>query len=1458
MIDRIITFSVRNKLITGLLLLAFIGWGAWSVTQLPIDALPDVTNNQVLVNTIAPNLATQEVEQFITFPLEQAFKNLPDVVELRSVSRSGLSVITIVFKDEVPLYLTRQLVAERITQVQEQIPPGYGTPEIAPPTTGTGEIYQYTLAVDSAHKGKYDLLELRTLQDWVVRKHLLGVPGVIDVSSFGGYLKQYEVSVDARRLAGAGLSLIDVFNALESNNANTGGSYIEKGPNMYFIRGEGVINSLKDIEEVVIDARGGSPVRVRDVAEVRFGHAIRYGAMTRNGEGETVGGVVLMLKGANALATVTAVKERVKEVEHSLPEGVYIDAFVDRSKLVDKTIGTVEHNLLMGALIVIVVLVFLLGNWRAGLIVASVIPLALLFAIGCMVVAGQSANLMSMGALDFGLIVDGAVIVTEGMLFALHQRFAGQRLSAAQLDSETIRGAGGIMKSAVFGQVIILIVYVPIFALIGVEGKMFRPMAFTVSFAIIGALIMSLTYVPWAVSIFMNKDVPKGESWSERMIHRLQNWYAPKLRASLRHRRAVLVGALALLVIALWTFDRLGGEFIPELDEGDFATSVTIRQGSNLSQSIAVSDQLARILMAEFPEVKEVVGKIGSSEIPTDPMPVEAQDLIIVMKDRKDWKTTQDREQMAELMNEKMSVIPGMHLSFEQPIQMRFNELIAGVKSDIAVKIYGDDLDELFTTANAAAALIATVPGATDIKVEQVTGMPQLVVKYDRSRMAQYGLNIADLNRVLNTALAGGNAGVVYEAERRFDLVVRMADMRDADPEKMKNLLIPLPNGSQMPLGQLAHISFQNGAAQVSRENGARRIVVETNVRGRDIQSTAKDIQALVEHKLILPTGYFVGYGGTFKNLQQASARLLLTVPLALALIFVLLFFAFKSFKEALIIFSAVPMAAVGGVFALWLRGLDFSISAGVGFIALFGVAVLNGIVLISYFNQLKKEGVEDVTERVVRGTLARLRPVLATAAVASLGFLPMAISTSPGSEVQRPLATVVIGGLITATLLTLAVLPVLYHLVFFRKRKEDGKGGAGGDGGDGGEGGEGREGGKGGLGIATASVIALLFLGNPAYAQAPLLSLDSAVTRALRMHPAISASELEVRQQEALRKTAFQLQPLGAQLKGGQINSSIQDIELQATTGIPFPTAIAQRSRYLRESVRLAEADRTRIQAAVKESAASAYIQWAMGVEQARLLQRADSSFAMLASVAARKFEAGQSGRLEMISARSSADQAHVQWRRAVGDIAIHAAELEQWIGPLEGAVPDTSSLAATALLPAPDSGTDPQLATEEQRAKLAEEEWKMERSQWAPSIQGGAFYQTIDGTAPYTGYLIGTSIPLPGSGQGARTKAARLRSEIALQQLDELRRSRTTELARTRSRLEQLRESLAYYEGSGTAMANALRNDAERAYRNGDAGYLEFIQGIEQARLIEVEHLRIRYELALTMIHLNALMGQ
>ncbi|HNP99031.1 MAG TPA: CusA/CzcA family heavy metal efflux RND transporter, partial [Bacteroidia bacterium] len=879
------------------------------------------------------------------------------------------------------------------------MPKAYGSPELIPPTTGLGEIFQYTLAVDSAHRGKYNEMDLRTIQDWIVKRQLLGVAGVVEVSSFGGKLKQYEVAVDPDKLVSMNISILQVYQALSSNNENTGGSYIDKGPNIYFIRGEGLINSLHDIENIIVTKLNGMPVLVKDIARVQFGFAPRYGAMTRNGNGETVGGVVLMMKGENSVRVIKDVKDRMKQVERTLPEGVTVDVFVDRTKLISSTIGTVEHNLFMGAVIVIFVLVLMLGNLRAGLIVASVIPLAMLFAIILMNLFGISANLMSMGALDFGLIVDGAVIVVESMMFLLHDKFKNQVLDQNQMDKQVISSSSKIMSSAVFGQFIILIVYVPIFALVGIEGKMFQPMALTVSFAIIGALILSITYVPLMSSLFLSKNIKVDESLSERFIKRIQNFYEPSLRYFLRHRIAVLVAAIFLLCSSIFLFSTLGGEFIPELDEGDFATNFTIRQGSSLPQSIVVATQLENILMKNFPEVTETVSKIGSSEIPTDPMPIESGDLIILLKDKKEWTSAQDKEDLAEKMNEKLSVIPGVNLSFEQPIQMRFNELIAGVKSDIAIKIYGDNLETLFNKANQAAQLISNISGAADIKVEQIVGMPQLVVKWNRERIAQFGLNIELVNKVLNSALAGGKTGVVYEGEKKFDLVVRYANYRDADISKVKNIFVPLEDGTQIPISQLGDISFKSAPAQISRDNGERRIVVEVNARNRDIQSVATDIANKLNTDLKLPSGYYIEYGGTFKNLQEAKGRLIVAVPVALFLILLLLFLTFRSIKESLIIFSAIPLAAIGGVLALYLRDMNFSISAGIGFIALFGVAVLNGIVLVAYFNRLEQEGETDITKRILKGTAARLRPVLATAAVASLGFLPMALSTSVGSE---------------------------------------------------------------------------------------------------------------------------------------------------------------------------------------------------------------------------------------------------------------------------------------------------------------------------------------------------------------------------------------------------------------------------------------------------------------------------
>ncbi|CAN1555811.1 COG3696 Putative silver efflux pump [Flavobacteriaceae bacterium] len=1058
-------------MITGVLLSIFVMFGVYSFTQLSVDALPDVTNNQVQVITTTPNLATQEVEQFITYPLETEFKSLSDMVELRSTSRSGLSVITIVFKDNVPVNIARQRVDEKIKMAADNIPKQYGMPELLPPTTGLGEIFQYVLVPQKGFENKYNLTDLRTIQDWIVRRQLLGTVGVVDVSSFGGKLKQYEVSVKPERLAANNLTLIDVFDALQNNNENTGGSYIDKGPNIYFIRGEGLIQNIDDINNIVVKNNSGVPILIKDIAEVKFGFAPRYGAMTRNGKGETVGGVVLMQKGENAVRVIERVKERIQSIEKSLPKGVKIDVFVDRTKLIEKTVSTVSTNLLEGALIVILVLVLFLGSLRAGLIVASVIPLAMLFAIIIMNLFGLSANLMSMGALDFGLIVDGAVIVVEATLHVFSKREKAKskwqiandkeqtsevkeqmaknnekelsenstdlpfEISQNKMDREVIKSSSKIMSSAIFGQIIILIVYIPLFVLSGVEGKMFMPMAQTVSFAIVGALLLSLTYVPWASSLFLSKNIRNKLNFTDRFINKLNNWYQPVLVIALRRKFEVIGIAVFLFIASLFIFNSLGGEFIPELDEGDFATNYMIRQGSSLPQSIEVGTQLEKLALT-FPEVTEVVSKIGTSEIPTDPMPIESADLIMVMKDKKEWTTADNKEDLADIMNEKLSQIPGCNLSFEQPIQMRFNELIAGVKSDIAIKIFGDDLDKLFSEANKAVPIISKIEGLTDIKVEQVTGMPQLVVKYNRNKIAQYGLNIAEVNRILNMAYAGGTAGVVYEGERKFDLVVRIPKKENTDIDALKSLLIPTPKGNQIPLNEVAEINFKTAPSQISREEGQRRIVIEANVRGRDVESVVLEIQKKLDAKLKLPEGYFIKYGGQFQNLQEAKGRLQLAVPVALLLIFFLLFLSFRSLKEATIIFSAIPLASIGGIFALWSRGMNFSISAGVGFIALFGVAVLNGIVLISYYNQLKEEGEDNLLQRIYKGSSARLRPILATATVASLGFLPMALSTSAGAEVQKPLATVVIGGLLTSTLLTLFVLPVLYYLVMSSKRQ--------------------------------------------------------------------------------------------------------------------------------------------------------------------------------------------------------------------------------------------------------------------------------------------------------------------------------------------------------------------------------------------------------------------------------------
>lgn len=1038
MFDRIISFSIQHKLIVGLFVLGLAVCGIYSAMQLPIDAVPDITNNQVQVLTSSPSNGAEDIERLITFPVEQTMATIPGIEEIRSFSRFGLSVVTIVFKENVDVYWARQQVGERLGQAVAQIPSGMGTPELGPLTTGLGEIFQYIVHTKPGYESRYSAMELRTIQDWIVRRQLLGVEGVADVSSFGGYLKQYEITLDPEKLRSMNIGITDVLVALEKNNQNTGGAYIDRKPKAYFIRSEGLIGSVEDIQNIVVHTTdGGIPVLIRNVASVKMGAAVRYGAMTRNAEGEVVGALVLMLKGANASKVIAAVKDRMEQVVKTLPEGVTIEPFIDRTKLVNTAIGTVSRNLTEGALIVIFVLVLMLGNVRAGLIVASVIPLAMLFAISMMHLFGVSGNLMSLGAIDFGLIVDGAVIIVEATLHHLGIYAAGRRLSQEDMDREVYRSASAIRSSAAFGEIIILIVYLPLLALVGIEGKMFRPMAQTVSFAILGAFILSLTYVPMMSALVLSKTVDSRRTLSDRIMDFFHQVYDPAIRYCLRHKMLVTGTAVVLFGLSLLLFLRLGAEFIPTLEEGDFAVETRVLTGSSLSKTIEAAQQSAKVLLDNFPEVKEVVGKIGSSEIPTDPMPIEACDLMVVLRDKDEWTSASSREALATRMQETLEEhMPGVTYGFQQPIQMRFNELMTGARQDVVIKIYGEDLDKLSAYAGRVGNIAGAITGATDVYVEKAIGLPQFVVQFDRSRLAQFGLTVEDVNRVIRASFAGESAGLVFEDEKRFDLVVRLDQKHRQRMEDLQNIYITTPAGQYVPLEQVARVVQKNGPNQIQRDDARRRILVGFNVRGRDVESVVEEIQQQIGLALKLEPGYYVTYGGTFENLQKARSRLAVAVPAALLLIFILLYFTFRSLRQGLLILSAIPLSAVGGIIALVLRGMPFSISAGVGFIALFGVAVLNGIVLIAEFNRLREEGMADTQAIILKGTSARLRPVIMTALVASLGFLPMALSQGGGAEVQKPLATVVIGGLVSATVLTLFVLPCLY--VYFGQGKQE------------------------------------------------------------------------------------------------------------------------------------------------------------------------------------------------------------------------------------------------------------------------------------------------------------------------------------------------------------------------------------------------------------------------------------
>lgn len=1134
MFEKIIHFSVSQKFIIALFVLGIIAGGIYSLRQLPIDAVPDITTNQVQVVTVSPTLAPQEVEQLITFPIELSLANIPNVEEIRSISRYGLSVVTVVFKDRIPILDSRQFVQEQLNLAQEEIPPGLGSPELMPITTGLGEIYQYTLEVAPEHRSQYDAMELRTIQDWIVKRQLSGIPGIIEISSFGGYLKQYEIAIDPLVLSSFGLTLGNVFEALEANNQNSGGSYIEKNTNAYYIRSEGRVNSIEDIESIAITHANGMPVLVGNVAKVSWGSPKRYGAMTKDGQGEAVGGIALMLKGANSSEAIRNVQARIERIQGALPEGVSIQPYLDRSDLVNRTIDTVSNNLIEGGLIVILVLLILLGNWRAGLIVASVIPLSMLFAFILMNLFGVSANLMSLGAIDFGIVVDGAVIIVENSLMVIYTSHLGKKLNQLEMDEVIKQSSSKIYQSAAFGVLIILVVFLPIVTLTGIEGKMFKPMALTVSFALVGAMLLSLTYVPMMASLTFKKKIQFKKGFSDKLIQFLRGLYQPVLETALQWPKTLITLVIAVFTSSLFVLSTLGSEFIPTLEEGDLAMQMNIPPGSSLQQSIKKASEAEDILIKNFPEVEHVISKIGTSEVPTDPMAIEDADIMIILKPKDQWTSASDREELAQKMKESLGVLIGASFEFTQPIQLRFNELITGAKTDIAIKIFGEDVETLARLGQETAEIVENIQGAGDVKVEQTEGLSQMVIKVNRQKLAYHHVAVQDVNQAVRTAYAGEKAGVVFENEKRFDMVIRFEAGFRSDLN-LSRLFVSNDRGELIPLSALTDTEMIEGPMQITRENAQRRITVGVNIRNRDVASLVEEIKTELASQLDLPPGYYFTYGGQFESLEAARKRLSIAVPVSLFMIFVLLFFAFKSVKYSLLIFSAVPMSAIGGILALWSRGMPFSISAGIGFIALFGVAVLNGIVMISYFNQLKNEGKTTIREVVINGSLIRLRPVLITATVAALGFLPMALSSTAGAEVQKPLATVVIGGLVSSTLLTLFVLPILY-IRFNRKMF---------------------------LRSLAAIAIFLACTINLNAQETPLISMEDAVKLAETHNANFENFDIQLQQSRNLEKATFTLGNTALSYQQGQINDDFQDwmLEITQNLGNPFYLVAARQT---------------------------------------------------------------------------------------------------------------------------------------------------------------------------------------------------------------------------------------------------------------------------------------------------------
>jgi cobalt-zinc-cadmium resistance protein CzcA len=1439
MLEKIINYSIHHKLTVILFTIGIIGFGLYALYNIPIGAVPDVTNNQVQVITTSRNLSTQDVEQFITYPVELEMANLPGVKEIRSISKFGLSVVTIVFEDKLGTYLPRQLIAEKIRSAEEKIPTGFGSPFMGPVSTGLGEIYQYILDVKPGYEDKYSIMDLRTLQDWIVKRQLSGIPGVVEVNTWGGQLKQYEVAVNPDRLRAMNVSVREVYSALENNNSVAGGGYIEKANESYFIRGEGLIGTIEDINNIIISNKNGVPIYVKDIAQVQFGAATRFGAITANGEGEKVLGQVMMLKDANSKAVIERVKERVAQVQKSLPEGIFINPFLDRSELIKKTTTTVAENLILGCLIVIFVVVILLGNIRSGLVVASVIPLCLLFALSLMYLFGVDANLMSLGAIDFGIIIDGAVIIVEYIAYQItSQSDKLKSLGIAErrnlIDNITFSSSSKMMNSAVFGQLIIIIVFIPILSLSDVEGKMFNPMAMTFCFALIGAMILCFTYVPVMSALFLKPASQSKKNISVVIISFLTKLYKPTISWALRNKATVLSLSITLLVGVGFLFSKMGGEFVPTLDEGDFVIQPVLKTGTNLSKTIATTTQIERILKS-FPEVKQVVTRIGAAEVPTDPMSMEESDVIITLKPHKEWTTAKTKDELADKFKAALSDIPGLDYEFTQPIEMRFNELITGVRADLAIKLFGEDLEVLNKKAQEIKKAIEGVEGAADISIEKVAGLPQMTVKYHRSKIAKYGLNIEEVNKMLTMSFAGLPAGSVFEGEKQFDLVIRYDAEFRKDIDNIRNSFFTMPNGIQIPLSELAEITYTKGPAKISRDDTKRRIVVGVNVRNRDLESVVNDVQNIIDNQIKIPVGYSITYGGQFENLRNARARLMVAVPIALILIFVLLYFAFQSVKEALMVYSAIPLSAVGGILLLYIRDMPFSISAGVGFIALFGIAVLNGIVLIEHFKELKAHGMSNLHKRIIIGTRDRLRPVLLTATAAALGFIPMALSTSAGAEVQRPLATVVVGGLVSATLLTLIVLPVLYA-IFDRKNSTKKN--------------------KRSLSAFMLFAIGLFLFPTSGNAQTRDMQLEQTIELALGNNAGLKAAAMEITKNQQLVHSAYDIDPTSFYIGRDQNNIAENGVPitvLGVQQSLKLPSVYKAQKQLIQSRTSLATQQLKINEQLVKREISKAYYTILYWGNLKQNYQYLDSLYSEFARASTRRYETGETGYLEKITAETKRKEIALQLEQCDDNILAAYQTLRQWVQS-----DDAFTIKITELVPLSITATDlanhPLVTYYQTASDVSARSVEVEKKQLLPDFQAEYFLgsNTADNAQLYNGFQIGMGIPLIRKSRQSKIKAAEIEQNIIAQQTSNIKASLSAKYEQLNIELKKHKKVLRFYQEEGKMLSQAIISASTKAFQAGEIDFLQYLQSLEQANDIERNYLDnlIQYNLKVVEI--------